>query len=166
MQTVARKYYQQSCILVVGGGPNWFTALEAGLKMEEESSTPARAYQTADYPHMAIALLAPHRTTMVFAPPGPSYERLHVCVRTAKAAGSPALAVLEEGDIQIGRDADDVILVPGQCDEMLFPPLGTIVGQLYGYYLGINKGLNSDCLGTDKISHARAWLTAFPLGSH
>jgi glutamine---fructose-6-phosphate transaminase (isomerizing) len=166
VQALAQKYHRQSCILVVGGGPNWFTALEAGLKMEEESSTPVRAYQTADYPHMAISLLAPDRTTMVFAPPGPSYDRLHGCVRTAKAAGSPALAVVQEGDTEISRDADDVIVLPGEWDEMLFPPLGTIVGQLYGYYLGVKKDLNPDCLGTNRLSHARAWLTAFPLGSH
>ncbi|NLG68149.1 MAG: SIS domain-containing protein [Firmicutes bacterium] len=166
IQALARKYYRQSAILVVGGGPNWFTALEAALKIEEESSTPCRTYQTADYPHMAISLLRQDRTTLVIAPPGPSYARLHTCVRTARASGSPAVAVVLEGDDAISRDADDVIVVPGRVDEMLFPPLGTMVGQLYGYYLGVNKGWNPDCLGTDDIAHARAWLTAFPLGSH
>ena len=166
VQALAKKYHRQSCILVVGGGANWFTALEASLKMEEESSTPCRAYQTADYPHMAISLIAPDRTTMVFAPPGPSYQRLHASIRTAKAGGSPALGVVVEGDTDVRRDADDVITVPGPLDEMLFPILGTMVGQLYGYYLGVNKGFNPDCLGTDKLSHARAWLTSFPLGTH
>jgi glucosamine--fructose-6-phosphate aminotransferase (isomerizing) len=166
VQTLAGKYFQQACILIVGGGPNWFTAMEAGLKIEEESSTPTRPYQTADYPHMAISLLAPNRTTMVIAPPGPCYERMHACVRTAKAAGSPVVAVVSEGDSAISRDADDIIRIPGKLDEMLFPPLGTMVGQVYGYYLGLSKGLNPDCLGTDKISHARAWLTSFPLGTH
>lgn len=166
LQDLARKYYRQSVILMVGGGPNWFTALEMALKIEEESSTPCRTYQTADYPHMAISLLQPGRTTMVIAPPGPSYERLHACVRTAKAAGSPAVAVVVEGDEAISRDADDVILIPGPVDEMLVPPLGTIVGQIYGYYLGVNKGWNPDCLGTDDIDHARAWLTSFPFGTH
>ncbi|MER3417439.1 MAG: hypothetical protein C4297_14705 [Gemmataceae bacterium] len=166
LQALARKYHRQSAILVVGGGPNWFTALEMALKIEEESSTPCRTYQTADYPHMAISLLRPDRTTMVIAPPGPSYERLHVCVRTARAAGSPAIAVVLEGDEVISRDADDVIVIPGPVDEMLVPPLGTIVGQIYGYYLGVNKGWNPDCLGTDDIAHARAWLTSFPFGSH
>lgn len=166
IEALARKYYAQSTILLVGGGPNWFTALEMGLKIEEESSTPCRTYQTADYPHMAISLLRPERTTMVIAPPGPSYERLRACVRTARAAGSPAIAVVVEGDADISREADDVVVIPGPVDEMLVPPLGTIVGQVYGYYLGINRGWNPDCLGTDDLAHARAWLTSFPLGSH
>jgi glucosamine--fructose-6-phosphate aminotransferase (isomerizing) len=166
VQALARKYAGQACILVVGGGPNWFTALEAALKIEEESSTPCRTYQTADYPHMAISLLAPERTTLLLAPRGPSYARLHTCVRTARAAGSPVIVLVQDGDETISRDADDAVLVPGPLDEMLFPIPGTMFGQLYGYHLGVAKGLNPDTLGTDRISHARAWLTSFPLGTH
>ncbi len=165
VQSIAEKHRLQSCLFVVGGGPNWFTALEVALKIEEESRTPCRTYQTADYPHMAISLLAPDRTTMVIAPLGPSYQRLHTCIKTAKVAGSPTVGVVTEGDEQIAKDADDVILVPA-VDEMLFPIPGTVVGQLFGYYLGIAKGVNPDTLGTDQISHAKAWLTAFPLGTH
>lgn len=165
VQELAQKHAQQSCFFVVGGGPNWFTALEAALKIEEESRTPCRTYQTADYPHMAISLLAPDRTTFVFAPPGPSYERLHTCVRTAKVAGSPTIAVVVEGDDQIANDADAVIVVP-KVGELVLPIPGTVVGQLFGYYLGVAKGVNPDTLGTDQLSHAKAWLTAFPLGTH
>ncbi|MCS7265911.1 MAG: SIS domain-containing protein [Armatimonadetes bacterium] len=162
---LAEKHRSQSCLFVVGGGPNWFTALEVALKVEEESRTPCRTYQTADYPHMAISLLASDRTTMVIAPPGPSYERLHDCVRTAKVAGSPTIGIVVEGDKQIARDAEDIIALPA-VDEMLFPILGTVFGQLFGYYLGVAKGVNPDTLGTDQLSHAKAWLTAFPLGKH
>jgi len=165
VQQLAQKHAQQSCFLVVGGGPNWFTALEAALKIEEESRTPCRTYQTADYPHMAISLLAPSRTTIVFAPPGPSYDRLHVCVRTAKVAGSPTIAVVVKGDNQITYDADALITVPN-VNELMMPIPGTVVGQLFGYYLGVAKNVNPDTLGTDQLTHAKAWLTAFPLGMH
>ncbi|MFA0773454.1 MAG: hypothetical protein KEFWMYNX_001476 [Candidatus Fervidibacter sp.] len=69
-------------------------------------------------------------------------------------AGSPTIAVVVEGDDQIARDADGVIVVP-KVDELMPPIPGTVVGQLFGYYLG-----------TDQLSHAKAWLTAFPLGTH
>lgn len=165
VQDLAQKHARQSCFFVVGGGPNWFTALEAALKIEEESRTPCRTYQTADYPHMAISLLAPDRTTFLFAPPGPSYDRLQACIRTAKVAGSPTIAVVLEGDQNIAQDADACIFVP-PVDELLLPIPGTVVGQLFGYYLGVAKGVNPDTLGTDQLSHAKAWLTAFPLGTH
>ena len=150
VQELAQKHAQQSCFFVVGGGPNWFTALEAALKIEEESRTPCRTYQTADYPHMAISLLAPDRKTFVFAPPGPSYERLHTCARMAKVAGSPTIAVIVEGDDQIACDADDVIVVP-KLDELMLPIPGTVVSQLFGYCLGV--GVNPDTLGTSAVIH-------------
>jgi len=165
VQKLAQKHAQQRFFFVIGGGPNWFTALEAALKIEEASRTPCRTYQTADYPHMAIALLAPDRTTFVFAAPGPSYERLRSCVRTAKVAGSPTIAVIVKGDNQIAHDADEVIVVP-KVNELMLPIPGTVVGQLFGYYLGVAKNVNPDVLGTDQLSHAKAWLTSFPLGTH
>lgn len=156
----------QQAMLLVGGGPNWFSALEAGLKIEEESSTPCRAYTPGDFHHMAISLLGPDRSVLVFAIPGPSYQRAVTCLRTARAGGSPAIAVVTEGDIDATREADTSIVVPGTVDELLFAPLGTLVGQLLGYHLGLVKGFNPDCLGTDDLSHAKAWLVSFPFGTH
>ena len=46
------------------------------------------------------------------------------------------------------------------------PPLAAVAFQLLGYYLGAERGFNPDTLRTDDIDHARAWLTAFPFGSH
>ncbi len=166
VQDLAVKYHQQENLMITGGGPNWYSALEAALKIEEESTTPCRAYQTADYPHMAISLLNPERPSMVIAPPGKNYDRLHTCIRTANEGGSPSIGAVVEGDEKIRRDADEVIEVPGEIDENLFPLPATVIGQLYGYYLGLEKGFNPDCLGTDELSHAKAWLTSFPLGTH
>lgn len=163
---VANRYASQQAMMVVGGGPNWFAALEAGLKIEEESSTPCRAYTPGDYHHMAISLLSPARTTLVFAPSGPSYARAVDCLRTAQAAASPTIAVVQDEQGDGALPPGDVIRVPGAVDELLFAPIATIVGQLLGYHLGLAKGFNPDCLGTDDIGHARAWLTSFPFGTH
>ena len=71
-----------------------------------------------------------------------------------------------EGDEVLAPDADFVIAVPGPIGELLMPPLAAIVFQLLGYYLGVERGYNPDALRTDDLDHARAWLTAFPFGSH
>ena len=46
------------------------------------------------------------------------------------------------------------------------PPLAAIAFQLLGYFLGVQRGYDPDALRTDDLDHARAWLTAFPFGSH
>jgi glutamine---fructose-6-phosphate transaminase (isomerizing) len=163
---LAERFATQQALLVVGGGPNWFSALEAALKIEEESSTPCRAYAPGDYHHMAISLLSAERPTLAFAVPGASYERTVRCLQTARAAGSPAIVVVLEGDTQARNAADEVIEIPGTIDELLVAPLATIVGQLYGHSLGLAKEFNPDCLATDDLDHARAWLVSFPFGSH
>ncbi len=165
VRQIAEEHHQQQCFFVVGGGPNWFTTLEAALKIEEESRTPCRAYQTGDFLHMAISLLAPERTTIVFAPPGAHYERLLTCLRTAQVGGSPTIAVIAENDDAARYHALRCISVPS-ADELLFPFFGTVIGQLFGYYMGVAKGVNPDTLGTDQLHLAKAWLIAFPLGSH
>jgi glucosamine 6-phosphate synthetase-like amidotransferase/phosphosugar isomerase protein len=81
-------------------------------------------------------------------------------------ARSRGLALVTEGDEAISQDAEYVISVPADLDEILFPPLATIFFQLLGYYLGIERGCNPDTLRTDNLDHARAWLTSFPFGQH
>ena len=103
--------------------------------------------------------------TVVIAPPGKAYGRSHDVVRTARAARSPSLAVVVEGDDAIAPDASFVIAVPGPIGELLMPPLAAVAFQLLGYYLGAERGINPDTLRSDDLDHARAWLTAFPFGS-
>ena len=163
---IANAFKDQRALLLVGGGPNWFSAREGALKVEEESSLICKAYRPAEYVHNAIPLLSETVGSIVIAPPGKAYGRLHDAVRTARAARSPSLALVVEGDDTIAPDATFVIAVPGPLSEMLMPPLAAVAFQLLGYYLGAERGYNPDSLRTDDLDHARAWLTAFPFGSH
>ncbi len=163
---IANALKDQRALLMSGGGANWFSAREGALKIEEESSLLCKAYRPAEYAHNAISLLSEDVGTVVVSPPGASYARLHDAVRTARAAGSPSLALVVDGDDTVAPDATFVIAVPGATRELLMPPLAAVAFQLLGYYLGAERGFNPDTLRTDDIDHARAWLTAFPFGSH
>ncbi len=163
---IANALKDQRALLLAGGGANWFSAREGALKIEEESSLLCKSYRPAEYAHNAISLLSEDIGTVVIAPPGGSYARLHDVARTARAAGSPSLALVVDGDDTVAPDATFVIAVPGTIGELLMPPLAAITFQLLGYYLGAERGFNPDTLRTDDIDHARAWLTAFPFGSH
>ena len=87
-------------------------------------------------------------------------------MRTSLAAGAPCLALVVEGDGTIAPAANFVIALPDPLDELVMPSLATIAFQLLGYYLGAQRGHNPDALRTDDLAHARAWLTAFPFGTH
>jgi glucosamine--fructose-6-phosphate aminotransferase (isomerizing) len=166
IEELAAVLKDQTALMFVGGGPNWFSARECALKVEEESSMFCKAYRPAEYPHDAIALLSPQATTVGLAPPGRSYDRVCDSVRTGQAAGSRGVALVAEDDDRLAKLADFTIRVPGELDETFLPPLATIFGQTLGYYLGVARGVNPDTLRTDQLTHAKAWLTSFPLGSH
>jgi glucosamine--fructose-6-phosphate aminotransferase (isomerizing) len=166
LAAVARELCGQTALLFIGGGPNWFSAREAALKVEEESSMVCKAYRPAEFPHDAIALLSPQVTTVAIAPPGPSYQRVADSLRTGQAAGARGLAFVADDDRQLATQADFVVRAGAVADEIFMPPLATILGQTLGYYLGVERGYNPDTLRTDNLDHARAWLTSFPLGTH
>ncbi|MCS7225115.1 MAG: SIS domain-containing protein, partial [Armatimonadetes bacterium] len=159
---LAERYYTQQSLLIVGSGINWFTAQEVALKIEEESETPCRAYLTGDFHHMAISLLSSQRPVLVFAAKDKGYERTVTCLKTARAGKSPAIAVVQDGDDEAERYADAVVPLTGVSHPFLVPIMGTIFGQLYGYFLALKKGRNPDCLSTDSLDHAKAWLISFP----
>ena len=163
---IANAFKDQRALLLTGGGANWFSAREGALKMEEAGSLLCKAYRPGEYVHNAIPLLSEEVGTVVVAPPGGAYARLHDVTRTARAAGSPSLALVVDGDDTVAPDATFVIAVPATVGELLMPPLAAVVFQLLGYYLGAERGVSPDTLRTDDIDHARAWLTAFPFGSH
>ncbi len=166
VEALADRHAERTAFLLVGGGANYFSALEGALKIEEESRVVCKAYSPADYAHEAVPLLGPSTATAVVAPPGRSYERLRDVVRAAAAARSPTVSVVLEDDADIAAAADDAIRLGGPLDEVMVPPLATAAFQLLGYYLGVRRGVNPDTFGTDDMDRARAWLTLFPLGSH
>jgi glucosamine--fructose-6-phosphate aminotransferase (isomerizing) len=61
-----------------------------------------------------------------------------------KARGASVIAVVEEGDQEIERLADDFIEVPKDIGEVLSPILFVIPLQLFAYYMAVEKGYDPD----------------------
>lgn len=151
---------------IVGSGPNYFTAREGTLKIEEQSLLVGKAYRTGDFHHDALSLLSPKRLVIAVAAEGPANKRLVDVLRAAREGQSPTLAV-EYGDARgLAPYADHAWHIPGNVDEYVAPILLTLPFQMLGYFMGVVRGNNPDTLATDKLPNARAWLTAFPLGTH
>ena len=59
-------------------------------------------------------------------------------------------------------------LVESGTEYLLFTGCGSSYrgAQFGAFLLGAERAINPDTLRTDDLDHARAWLTAFPFGSH
>jgi glutamine---fructose-6-phosphate transaminase (isomerizing) len=169
IQDLARRYKGASSFLLVGSGANYFSVREGTLKIEEQAILVAKAYRTGDFHHDALSLLAPERVVIAVEAAGDANPRVIDAVRAAREAGSPTIAVTwtgSPGARDLAEAADHVIEVSGSMPEAVVPIPMTLVFQLLGYYLGVERGYNPDTLRTDHLPNARAWLTAFPLGTH
>ena len=166
IEAFAHRTIDVESAFVVGSGPNYFSAREGTLKIEEQSLTVGKAYRTGDFHHDALSLLSPARLVVGIAAEGAANERIVDALRAAREGLSPTLAV-EYGDVGgLARYADETWSVRAGLGEYVAPVLLTLPFQLLGYFMGVVRGRNPDTLATDRVSNARAWLTAFPLGTH
>lgn len=169
-ETVVRSltglFKDTSSFFLVGTGPNYFSAREGTLKIEEESICVSKAYRPGDFHHDVISILGPTNCTFAIAGNDATNQRIADCLDVARAAESGTIAVVFDGNDSLASHADHVIRLEGGLDELLTPIPLTLVFQLFGYYRGVVRGFNPDALRTDHWPNAKAWITAFPIGTH
>lgn len=169
IEGLARTFKGASSWFLVGSGPNYFTVREGTLKMEEQAIIVAKAYRTGDFHHDALSLLDPSRPVIAVQASGRANDRVIDVLRACREAGAPRIAVTWDQSPAaraLASEADHHIALGGDLPEIVAPIALTLVFQTLGYYLGVERGFNPDTLRTDHLPNARAWLTAFPLGTH
>lgn len=164
--SLAKKYKDIASFFLIGTGPHYFSAREGTLKIEEESICVSKAFRPGDYLHDVISILNETNCTFAIAGNKDSNYRVVDCIETANAAESSTIGVVFGENEQIEETAHEVIKLDGGLDEILQPIPLTLLFQMFGYYRGLERGFNPDTLRTDHWPNAKAWITAFPIGTH
>jgi sugar/nucleoside kinase (ribokinase family)/fructoselysine-6-P-deglycase FrlB-like protein len=166
---LAARYRDAESWMLVGSGPNYFSAREGTLKIEEQAILVAKPYRTGDFHHDALSLVSPERTVIGIEAAGDANDRVVDALRAAREGGAPTVAVTwsNVGTAEnLAAVADHRVALQPSVPEVVSPLAMTLVFQLLGYYLGVARGFNPDTLRTDHEPNTRAWLTSFPLGTH
>src|SRR5450631_1093933 len=143
IRKLAEKYQGVRDALYLGRGNNFPVALEGALKLKEISYIHAEGYPAAEMKHGPIALVD-EKLPVVFAAPKSQYhEKLVSNIQEIKARKGKVIAVISEGDEEIAKMADDVMIIP-LTDELISPLLSVIPLQLFACFLGMAKGLDVD----------------------
>ncbi len=166
VRSIAETYKDTASFFLVGTGPNYFSAREGTLKIEEESICVCKAYRPGDFHHDVISILGPTNCTIAIAGNQATNPRIIDCLDVAHAAESGTIAVVFDSNDSLASHAEHVIRLEGGVDELLTPIPLTLVFQMIGYYRGVARGFNPDTLRTDHWPNAKAWITAFPIGTH
>jgi glutamine---fructose-6-phosphate transaminase (isomerizing) len=143
IKLLAEKYRDARDFLYLGRGYNFPVALEGALKLKEISYIHAEGYPAAEMKHGPIALVDESLPVVFIATKDSYHEKVISNMQEIKARKGKVIAVINEGDEQSLKLADDVIIVP-EADEIMLPMLSVIPMQLLAYYIGVLKELDVD----------------------
>jgi glucosamine--fructose-6-phosphate aminotransferase (isomerizing) len=116
-------------------------ALEGALKLKEISYIHAEGYAAGEMKHGPIALITEKFPTVALVGSDDLRAKVVSNVEELKARGGPVVLVVSEGDEDLARIADQLIVLP-KVPERLQPVIYTLPMQLLAYHV-------ADHLGTD-----------------
>ncbi len=140
---MARTFTYAHNFLYLGRGYNYPIALEGALKLKEISYIHAEGYPAAEMKHGPIALIDAEMPVVVVATKNDMYEKILSNVQEIKARKGRVIALVNNGDTQMCKIADEVIYLPETLD-CLEPLLTTIPLQLLSYHIAVCKGKDVD----------------------
>ena len=126
---IAKRYYKKRNFLFLGRGINYPIALEGSLKLKEVSYIHAEGYAAGEMKHGPIALIDRDMPVVVLAPRDRLYEKTVSNLMEVKARRAPVIALVAEGERELGRTADAVFTIP-DTHPLMSPILFTIPLQL------------------------------------
>ena len=129
--------------LYLGRGYNYPVAMEGALKLKEISYIHAEGYPAAEMKHGPIALIDEEMPIVVIAPHYNLYNKILSNVQEVKARNGRIIAIVNEGDTEIRKQADYCIEIP-KTEECLSPLVSVIPLQLLSYYIAIAKRRDVD----------------------
>ena len=140
---IAKRYYKKRNFLFLGRGINYPIALEGSLKLKEISYIHAEGYPAGEMKHGPIALIDKDMPVVVLAPRDRLYEKTVSNLMEVKARHAPVIALVAEGERELGKTADAVFTIP-ETHPLLSPILFTIPLQMLAYHIAVLRGADVD----------------------
>ncbi|MBN2136266.1 MAG: glutamine--fructose-6-phosphate transaminase (isomerizing) [Sedimentisphaerales bacterium] len=129
--------------LFLGRGFNYPVALEGALKLKEISYIHAEGLPAAEMKHGPIALIVNGMPAVFIATEGPQYDKIMGNIEEVRARGGKTIVVATEGDRNIEKHADHLVLVP-RTPEIFQPLLTVLPLQLLAYHAAVLRGHDVD----------------------
>ncbi len=141
---IAEKFRDAKTFFFLGRGISAATAYEGRLKLMEIAYAPSIAFPAGESKHGPISLVEPGFPVVFICPKDGTHKTLISNIMEMKARGASIIAVIEEGDEEIMKLADDYFEVPEGIPEVLSPIPYVIPLQLMAYYMAVERGINPD----------------------
>ena len=137
-----------SAFVLIGSGPNFSTAEEAGLSLTQSSGVSAQAYMLENYLHGPIQALRPEMGVILIAAPGPMQNRIIDVAKACKIIGAKVV-ILAPKSIASEESCDVLIEFPADIPELLTPLVYILPLWQIAYYYSL---LGKTRCHTDRLS--------------
>ena len=127
---------------VIGRGYNYCTAFEIALKVKELTGVVAEPYSSADFLHGPIATIHKGFPVLVVAHTGMVHKDLKNTIRKILDLGAEVISVSD--DPEVNSMVQFPIAIPMGIPEWLSPIPNVLPGQIFGWQLAVQKGLDPD----------------------
>ena len=144
IKRLAKKYRDKQCFFFLGRGISSATAMEGRLKLLEIAYAPAIAYPAGESKHGPISLVEPGFPVFFICPKDETRRTIVGNIMEMKARGASVIGIIEEGDEETKRLADDYVEVSKGFPEVLSPIPYVVPLQLFAYYMAVERGCNPD----------------------
>jgi glucosamine--fructose-6-phosphate aminotransferase (isomerizing) len=144
VKQIAKKYKDARAFFFLGRGISTATAYEGRLKLMEIAYAPAIAFPAGESKHGPISLVESGFPVIFICAKDETHRTLIGNIMEMKARGASIIAVIEEGDEEVRKLADDYVEVPKGIPEVLSPIPYAVPLQMLAYYVSIERGYNPD----------------------
>jgi glucosamine--fructose-6-phosphate aminotransferase (isomerizing) len=143
IQRFANRYVAAKDVFFIGRGIDYAISLEGSLKLKEISYIHSEAYAAGELKHGTISLIEEGTLVASVVTQEDLYQKTVSNIVEVKSRGAVVLAVTNEDNIDIEKNADYVIYIP-KTNKYFTNSLAIIPLQLFGYYVSVGKGLDVD----------------------
>jgi glucosamine--fructose-6-phosphate aminotransferase (isomerizing) len=143
IQKFANRYVAAKDVFFIGRGIDYAISLEGSLKLKEISYIHSEAYAAGELKHGTISLIEDGTLVASVVTQEDLYQKTVSNIVEVKSRGAVVLAVTNEDNIDIEKNADYVIYIP-KTNKYFTNSLAIIPLQLFGYYVSVGKGLDVD----------------------
>jgi glucosamine--fructose-6-phosphate aminotransferase (isomerizing) len=137
VKQLAKKYRGKQAFFFLGRGISSAVALEGRLKLMEIAYIPSIAYPAGESKHGPISLIEPGFPVIFVCPKDGTHKTIISNIMEMKARGASIIAIVEKGDKEIKKLADDYIEIETGLPEVLSPIPFVTPLQLFAYYMAI-----------------------------
>jgi len=145
-ERVAAALSPDGLICIIGGGPNYATALFGMAKFIEAAAYPAVGQELEEWAHEQYFCTRQGTSTLVIAPPGKGVDRAREQLQAVRDMDGYGVAVCDSSDEETAALADAVLPVRGG-DELLSPLVTAVPLELLA--LRFAQRLGRTMLGFD-----------------